>query len=47
MLLAQPSTGAQSSEAVVDLLYAMDGMPLRTPLLGAFAAGQGRSTTVR
>jgi hypothetical protein len=30
-----------------DLLHAIGGMPWRTPLLGAFAAGQGQSTTVR
>jgi hypothetical protein len=30
-----------------DLLYAIHGMPWRTPLLPAFAAGQGQSTTAR
>jgi len=30
-----------------DPLHAIYGMPWRTPLLGAFAAGQGQSTTVR
>jgi hypothetical protein len=30
-----------------DLLHAIRGMPWRTLLLGAFAAGQGQSTTVR
>jgi hypothetical protein len=28
-------------------LHAMDGMPSRTPLLRAFAAGQGQTTTAR
>jgi hypothetical protein len=30
-----------------DPLHAMDGMPWRTPLLQAFAAGQGQSTAIR
>jgi hypothetical protein len=47
MLLVQLSTGAQFSEAVVDLLDAIYGMPSQRLLLQPFAADQGRSANVR
>jgi hypothetical protein len=39
--------GHGKADAGGDLLHAMDGMPPRMPLLGAFAAGQGQNTTAR
>src|SRR5215203_4357458 len=43
----QPASDVQHHARSSDPLHAIYGMPWRTPLLRAFAAGQGQSTTAR
>jgi hypothetical protein len=45
--LRRKAVGPSEADLGGDPLHAIHGMPWRTPLLGAFAAGQGQSTTVR